>query len=99
MMQFIIDLIRIKLWLSAMIFMNLFDYIVENEYICIRINDIIMDGLILIILGIYIFSKMFGGGDKKKKRSKRKSTFWGDTSTYSDYDAWNRSHGSDNKLF
>jgi len=98
-MQFIIDLIRIKLWLSAMIFMNLFDYIVENEYICIRINDIIMDGLILIILGIYIFSKMFGGGDKKKKRRKRKSTFWGDTSTYSDYDAWNRSHGSDNKLF
>lgn len=58
-----------------------------------------MDGLILIILGIYIFSKMFGSGDKKKKRRKRKSIFWGDTSTYSDYDAWNRSHGSDNKLF
>lgn len=31
-----------------MIVMNLFGYIVENEYICIRINDIIMDGLILV---------------------------------------------------
>lgn len=26
-----------------------------------------MDGLILIILGIYIFSKMFGSGDKRKR--------------------------------
>ena len=98
-MQFIIDLIRIKLWLSVTIAIHLFGYIAENEYICIRINDIIMDGLILIILGIYIFSKMFGGGDKKKKRRRRKSTFWGDTSTYSDYDAWSHSHGPDNKLF
>ena len=59
-----------------------------------------MENILLIILGIYILSKLFGGGtDRKKKRRRRKSTFWGDTSTYSDYDAWNRSHGSDNKLF
>lgn len=53
--------------------------------------------------GYVILKSIFSGGDdydKKPKHRKRrkKSSFWDDTPTYSDYDTWNRSHGDKNRL-
>ena len=57
-----------------------------------------MDALIILLVGYVILKSIFSGGDdydKKPKHRKRrkKSSFWDDTPTYSDYDTWNRSHG------
>lgn len=62
-----------------------------------------MDALIILLVGYVILKSIFSGGDdcdKKPKHRKRrkKSSFWDDTPTYSDYDTWNRSHGDKNRL-
>ena len=62
-----------------------------------------MDALIILLVGYVILKSIFSGGDdydKKPKHRKRrkKSSFWDDTPTYSDYDTWNRSHGAKNRL-
>ena len=62
----------------------------------------IMDTLIILLVGYVILKSIFFGGDydKKPERRKRsrKSSFWGDAPTYSDYDTWSRSHGDKNRL-
>ena len=50
-----------------------------------------MDALIILLVGYVILKSIFSGGDdydKKPKHRKRrkKSSFWDDTPTYSDYD-------------
>ena len=52
-----------------------------------------MDALIILLVGYVILKSIFSGGDdydKKPKHRKRrkKSSFWDDTPTYSDYDTW-----------
>lgn len=61
-----------------------------------------MDALIIFLVGYVILKSIFSSGDdydkKPKHRRRRKSSFWDDTPTYSDYDTWNRSHGDKNRL-
>jgi|GEM_PF-565711 hypothetical protein len=63
-----------------------------------------MDALIILLVGYVILKSIFSGGsdydyDKKPERRRRKkSSFWDDTPTYSEYDTWNRSHGDKNRL-
>ena len=55
--------------------------------------------IILVLLGGYLLSKLFNGSSSKPKRRRRKSGFWSSGSSYSEYDAWRKSHGDENKLF
>ena len=55
--------------------------------------------IILVLLGGYLLSKLFNGSSSKPKRRRRKSGFWSPGSSYSEYDAWRKSHGDENKLF
>lgn len=49
-----------------------------------------MDALIILLVGYVILKSIFSSGDdydkKPKHRRRRKSSFWDDTPTYSDYD-------------
>jgi len=55
--------------------------------------------IILVLLGGYLLSKLFNGSSSKPKRRRRKSGFWSSGASYSEYDAWRKSHGDENKLF
>ena len=59
-----------------------------------------MEGILLLLFG-YALSRAFTDDENKKRsRSKRRSTsFWGDDSSYSAYDTWRKSHGDQNRLF
>lgn len=62
-----------------------------------------MDALIILFVGYVIIQGIVSGGsDAGKKpskyRRKKKSSFWNDASTYSEYDTWSRSHGDKNTL-
>ena len=55
--------------------------------------------IILVLLGGYLLFKLFNGSSSKPKRRRRKSGFWSSESSYSEYDAWRKSHGDENKVF
>lgn len=59
-----------------------------------------MEGILLLLFGYAISKAIAGDDNKKRSRSKRRSTsFWGDDSSYSAYDTWRKSHGDQNHLF
>ena len=66
--------------------------------LCMYKQLIVME-IILVLLGGYLLSKLFNGSSSKPKRRRRKSGFWSSGSSYSEYDAWRKSHGDENKLF
>lgn len=62
-----------------------------------------MDTLIVLFVGFVIIKSIISGGNNdgrkpSKYRRKKKSSFWNDAPTYSEYDTWNRSHGDKNTL-
>lgn len=58
-----------------------------------------MEAILLLFFG-YVLSRAFSDDKpQRRKRSRRRTTSFGDDTSYSAYDTWRKSHGDQNVLF